>query len=59
MNDEYDYVISRSRETNQIDLQRFKTKTEAQIYLNDKQNEDWDGIILKKSDLELFNFFER
>ena len=54
---DYDYVISRSRDTNQIDLQRFETKTEAQMYLNQKQNLDWDGIILKKSDLELFNFF--
>ena len=54
---DYDYVISRSRDTNQIDLQRFETKTEAQMYLNDKQNEGWDSIRLKKSDLELFNFF--
>ena len=54
---DYDYVISRSRDTNQIDLQRFQTKTEARMYLNDRQNEGYDGIILKKSDLELFNFF--
>ena len=54
---DYDYVISRSRDTNQIDLQRFETKTEARMYLNDRQNEGYDGIILKKSDLELFNFF--
>ena len=54
---DYDYVISRSRDTNQIDLQRFETKTEAQMYLNDKQNEGWDSIRLKISDLELFNFF--
>ena len=54
---DYDYVISRSRDTNQIDLQRFETRTEAQMYLNDKQNEDWDSIRLKRSDLELFNFF--
>ena len=54
---DYDYVISRSRDTNQIDLQRFETRTEAQMYLNDKQNQDWDSIRLKKSDLELFNFF--
>ena len=50
-------IISRSRDTNQIDLQRFETRTEAQMYLNDKQNEGWDSIRLKKSDLELFNFF--
>ena len=54
---DYDYVISRSRDTNQIDLQRFETRTEAQMYLNDKQNEGWDSIRLKVSDLELFNFF--
>ena len=54
---DYDYVISRSRDTNQIDLQRFQTKTEARMYLNDKQNQDWDSIRLKRSDLELFNFF--
>ena len=54
---DYDYVISRSRDTNQIDLQRFETRTEAQMYLNDKQNEGWDSIRLKRSDLELFNFF--
>ena len=51
------YVMSRNKEWT-LDLQRFETKTEARMYCNDRQNEAWDSIILRKSDLDLFNFFD-
>ena len=57
MSEEWWYVMSRSKDW-RLDLQRFHTKTEARFYCNDRQNEGWDSIILQKSDLDLFNFFD-
>ena len=57
MSETWWYVMSRNKNWT-LDLQRFSTKTEARFYCNDKQNESWDSIILQKSDLDLFNFFD-
>lgn len=54
---EWFYVFSRDQNSGQIDLQRFETKDEANIYKTTMSMEYWDSVVIKKSDLELFGFW--
>lgn len=54
---EWVYVFSRDQSNGQIDLQRFETLDEANIYKTTMSMEYWDSVVIKQSDVELFNFF--
>ena len=51
------YVFSRDQSNGQIDLQRFETLDEANIYKTTMSMQYWDSVVVKNGDLELFNFF--
>ena len=51
------YVFSRDQSNGQIDLQRFETQDEANIYKTTMSMQYWDSVVVKNGDLELFNFF--
>jgi hypothetical protein len=55
---EWFYVFSRNQGDGQIDLQRFETQDEANIYKTTMSMEYWDSVVVKKDDLALFNFFD-
>lgn len=55
---EWLYVFSRDQSNGQIDLQRFETLDEANIYKTTMSMEYWDSVVIKQSDMELFNFFD-
>lgn len=55
---EWLYVFSRDQSSGQIDLQRFETLDEANIYKTTMSMEYWDSVVIKQSDMELFNFFD-
>jgi hypothetical protein len=54
---EWFYVFSRDQSNDQIDLQRFKTLDEANTYKTTMSIKYWDSVVIKQSDMELFNFF--
>ena len=54
---EWFYVFSRDQSNGQIDLQRFETQDEANIYKTTMSMEYWDSVVIKQSDMSLFNFF--
>ena len=55
---EWFYVFSRNQSDGQIDLQRFETLDEANIYKTTMSMEYWDSVVIKQSDVALFNFFD-
>ena len=55
---EWLYVFSRDQSNGQIDLQRFETLDEANIYKTTMSMEYWDSVVIKQSDMALFNFFD-
>lgn len=55
---EWFYVFSRDQSNGQIDLQRFETLDEANIYKTTMSMEYWDSVVIKESDMALFGFFD-
>ena len=55
---EWFYVFSKDQGNGQIDLQRFETQDEANIYKTTMSMQYWDSVVIKQSDLELFNFLK-
>lgn len=55
---EWFYVFSRDQSNGQIDLQRFETLDEANIYKTTMSMEYWDSVVVEQADMELFNFFD-
>ncbi len=55
---EWFYVFSRDQGNGQIDLQRFETLDEANIYKTTMSMEYWDSVVVKQSDMALFDFFD-
>lgn len=54
---EWFYVFSRDQSSGQVDLQRFETQDEANIYKTTMSMEYWDSVVIKQSDMSLFSFF--
>lgn len=54
---EWFYVFSRNQSDGQIDLQRFETLDEANIYKTTMSMEYWDSVVIKQSDMALFGFW--
>lgn len=55
---EWLYVFSRDQSNGQVDLQRFKTLDEANIYKTTMSMGYWDSVVIKESDMALFGFFD-
>lgn len=54
---EWFYVFSRDQSNGQIDLQRFETLDEANIYKTTMSMEYWDSVVVKQADVALFGFW--
>ncbi len=54
---EWFYVFSRNQSDGQIDLQRFETLDEANIYKTTMSMQYWDSVVIKQSDVALFGFW--
>tara|TARA_B110000977_G_C10889589_1_gene420871 strand:+ start:609 stop:791 length:183 start_codon:yes stop_codon:yes gene_type:complete len=55
---EWLYVFSRDQSNGQIDLQRFETLDEANIYKTTMSMQYWDSVVIKQGDMSLFGFFD-
>jgi hypothetical protein len=55
---EWFYVFSRDQGNGQVDLQRFETLDKANGYKFKKSSQYWDSVVVKQSDIALFNFFD-
>lgn len=55
---EWFYVFSRDQGNGQIDLQRFETQDEANIYKTTMSMEYWDSVVVKQADVALFGFWD-
>ena len=54
---EWFYVFSRDQSNGQIDLQRFETQDEANIYKTTMSMQYWDSVVVKQADVALFGFW--
>lgn len=55
---EWFYVFSRDQSNGQIDLQRFETQDEANIYKTTMSMKYWDSVVIKQADVALFGFWD-